>query len=508
MKKQLSFLLAIVVMVTTMGISSCTRATDVSELQALRPTAVSKKVIELTPAEIAALRIADNQTKVGIDEATASIQNILAELDAKATTRSGIERHVRSVTPLRYRPYANTRAEEDGTLNIPDTLAYLLNFAENAGFAIVAADARVLTPILGYTDSGSLETEIPAGLDIFLAGAESYILRSIAEAEAQQDSLLREAYTKMGKDDLLTIHTRIRQPDPEGDDEVWYSEQVEYGSPTVLLEVSPLSKVAWGQGNAVDSAFYMYLDRPSCSSGHTPAGCVAVALAHIMSYWQFPTSLSVSGISGFPTTISYNWAQLNQRTGYADNNWGSNVTGYMRTAPAAIQQQAGKLMRQIGHAIDMDYECEGSGASTVTGVNYLKSLGYTGGTGYDFSYAQTKSSLLGNRPVIIRGTKDLDYDWLFIPDGIGHTWIVDGVSERSQTYWQIQYTGTGHTNSLEEEIIFSEEVIYGVHNYYYLHYNWGNYGEFNGWFESGCFEMTEGEDFHYNVSIYTELAHY
>lgn len=56
--------------------------------------------------------------------------------------------------------------------SISDTLAYIINYPEDKGFVIVAADRKVY-PILAYSDEGFFTLENEISKDCFIDGIEN-----------------------------------------------------------------------------------------------------------------------------------------------------------------------------------------------------------------------------------------------------------------------------------------------------------------------------------------------
>ena len=79
-----------------------------------------------------------------------------------------------------------------------DTLAYVVNFADSMGFAIVSADLRIPDDVLAFVEAGNLgdSTDNP-GLALFLDLAEDYMLKSIEDFEATKDSVSNELDRKL-----------------------------------------------------------------------------------------------------------------------------------------------------------------------------------------------------------------------------------------------------------------------------------------------------------------------
>ncbi len=87
--------------------------------------------------------------------------------------------------------YGRTNSSLRSVSTNEDSLIYVFNFADNRGFAIVAADDRIPTQILAYIDDGSLENEVDnPGLQYALELMQDYVESSIDNFEMTKDSLL------------------------------------------------------------------------------------------------------------------------------------------------------------------------------------------------------------------------------------------------------------------------------------------------------------------------------
>ena len=114
--------------------------------------------------------------------------------------KSGRARQIEEVRVLRS-DETTLRSGSGEVVAIPDTLAYVCNFADSAGFAIICADDRVGCPILAYVGEGTLGDEVEnPGLAMVLANMEDYLIGSIQKFETEKDSLLQVAETQLQGD--------------------------------------------------------------------------------------------------------------------------------------------------------------------------------------------------------------------------------------------------------------------------------------------------------------------
>ena len=120
----------------------------------------SIKELQLTDAEQKVLfQIRNNKDKIGIEEATQIANEVINFLDEGIKTKSSKPRIIGTITALRnvnVIKVATKSSDYNTEVEMPDTLAYLFNFADSAGYTIIAADTRIDNPVICYTDNGTL----------------------------------------------------------------------------------------------------------------------------------------------------------------------------------------------------------------------------------------------------------------------------------------------------------------------------------------------------------------
>lgn len=208
----------------------------------------------------------------------------------------------------------------------------------------------------------------------------------------------------------------------------------------------PLMSTRWGQNCPYN------LSAPSdgcndiCGNDRTLTGCVATAMSQVIRFHEFPSD--------------YDYDIMLNRAG-----------AFQAGNPGAIE--IAQLMFDAGDAVDMDWGCNGSGASTCDVPDALEvNFGYTNGGNcgsYSTSYP-VKSSLNSDRPVILAGCADgiSLFDWTY---NDCHAWVCDGY----KTY---------------------DNLCYG---YLFYHMNWGWNGFGNGWYAYNSWApINSGFDFAHN----------
>ena len=335
-------------------------------------------------------------------------------------TRSGRHRtidtaHIKAATTT------ETRSGES------DTLFYVVNFADSAGFALIDADTTSEHPIYAITEKGSYTPG-----EVTNTGFDDFI-----------DQL----YTKLPP---VPIDTSCLIPQRQREEE--YIE--------VISEVTPLIPVQWDQGSPYNR-FCPAI--PNSSSGaQCAAGCVAIAIAQILAYHQYPDSYTMSW-NGANQTKYIPWAIMSNHNTCGDES-------------CIADTEIALLIREIGHRVHMDYGVE-SGANVEDARDCLKSFGYYRLGTRDENWDLIQSELQLSRPLYIRGRNN---------DDDGHAWILDGYKITrivTKTYeetipgsnsWRL--IGTSYTP-----------------NTFYVHYNWGWGGNYDGYFYFGNYQPASSQ---------------
>lgn len=211
--------------------------------------------------------------------------------------------------------------------------------------------------------------------------------------------------------------------------------------------VGPLLNTTWGQecgyNSLLQTETQLGCSSLPCDKAYT--GCIATAMAQVMKYHQYPSS--------------YSWSSM-------PNNEGTTATA--------------TLMYDIGQSIDnYNYSCTGSGVSyenlgnvvlsLENDFNYSTSVTLSNYSSYSFSTVTNEINY--NRPVIFVGTDT--------NTNTAHSWVCDGYQSRF-------YCDTGGT-------------------YLYSHLNWGEDGDYDGYFGYN-FNFTKGSNvYDSNVKMITGI---
>lgn len=327
--------------------------------------------------------------------------------------------------------YTNCAKTRSGSIGI-DTLIYVFNFEDNEGFALVSASKRT-EALLAVVDKGHCspheESEIQ-GLKTFIELAKKYV------SNTTESPILRRPVGPI-------VETR---------DSIIYAYQ----------EVGPYLSVNWGQ---------IQPEGEFCPNGI--AGCANTALAQVMSYYGYPTSINLTYPNADQSNLILNWTDMK-----------AHATGHSRSScvDQTTHDTIGKLLRQLGKLSYSVYEQGGTGTDPSYIPSVLDSLGYSHGSLRLYKGLVARHHLNQHNLIYMVG---------FCSEG-GHAWILDGYKTVSATIYHLGRTATYGW--------FIMNTTYETN--YYLHLNWGWYGDCNGYFLEGVYDTTQASDYDYSTNVH------
>ena len=288
------------------------------------------------------------------------------------------------------------------------------------GFCIVAATKKTET-ILAYSDQGKFDlNNLPDGL---------------AEWMVEKIEIIQET---RGEASISAVKPNI----PSKDSGMQPIAGKEADDQYITDTYGPLLKTEWDQ-------FYPYnIMCPSgCGvNGNCAAGCVAIATAQVIRYWEPNISYN---------SHSYSWKDMPNTTYPLKSDYFiKHNNGYLSMA---------NLIHDVGVAVGMDYGCDKSGAKSEKIPNVLKQ-------NYKFSddcvceeltNSKAEPKLINNimreQPVIMAGYRTKKLLGLVYENG--HAWVCDGYKKVTHKY---------------------KNVVVETNKYYHMNWGWG--GIDNGWF--------------------------
>lgn len=253
----------------------------------------------------------------------------------------------------------------------PSDAYYVFN-NDAGGFVIIAGDDAV-TPVLGYTSTGSFDAEnLPDGLKDLLKSYERQIA-ALGDNYVANQTATRTAFT--GEKLLKTAE--------------------------------------WNQ----------YAPFNKYTPNNYVTGCVATAGAIVMKHHGYPAKGTGSH--------SYTWNGKTLTANFEhDYDWASMPVKYDGTNDAAFDGVA-RLMSDLGVAVEMQYDKDGSGAyigNLVTalqkyyGYSKLSHLMAIEDVGAEAWNGKLREEIDANRPVLYAASD---------PAGGGHAFVIDGYKDES-----------------------------------------------------------------------------
>ncbi len=379
---------------------------------------------------------------IPIDDALDNLQSMLVELNPIRAERGLKKMLISDITEcLVANRAACTTAQNlrripsvDSSIS-QDTLLYIVNFPDSSGYAILSADNRLPIDIFVVADEGNLS------LEDFMQPAPT---QNAADIEDGIDNGI------IGGADPSFIRDLILRPvDPFVPD----TPITNLGGPytvyyawTDAQVIAPLVRVKWGQGNPFN------LSCPVCSQcgNHKVAGCVAIAVAQLLSVHQ-----TVSTFDG----VFIDWDAITAT----------------KIPAAEYHASVAHMIYRIGLGCRMNYDygsCPNHSSSAYSSKAeiYLDSLGYQASYKTGYNSSTIHNMLLAEKPVYVAATD--------ISVNKGHAWVVDGYLKQQR---RVEYYG--ESSMLESVTIESREFV---------HCNFGWSGQCDGYYATGVFDLSSG----------------
>lgn len=272
--------------------------------------------------------------------------------------------------------------------NNNDPIYYVFNINNNEGFVIISSD-DIAKPIIGY----SFEGPYPV---------------------LNQPPHFTE-WMKNYKEQIVYAKTNNLKANNEIANE-WSKYLTETPSLTKEKAIQPLLLHTWNQDSPWNAYCPVDANGPG---GHVYVGCVAVSMAQLMKYYNFPNT----GTGSHTNYSIWNGGYGNLTVNYGTQtyNWYSmpnlvNGTNYDETA---------KLLYHCSVAVDMNYGPDGSASMTSKIATALKTYYYYS---TNIQYIQKSSYTDANWKNLLK--QQIDNKWPMAYQGLdgtsGHAWNCDG----------------------------------------------------------------------------------
>ncbi len=342
-----------------------------------------------------------------------------------------------------------------------DSLLYIINFSDDNGYAVLAADDRISSNIIAVTEKGALsikdfkkfqdEVIIPSDtlklydeeLDDYLVGdytgdGQEDSVKIINNSPIIADVILDYAEGELSKNKEREFVDTFN--DGSGDVKI----TVEHSTTQYYEEkVTPLLADFndWTQDGPFNALC------PFVFKTKTACGCVNLALAYIMTFWKFPDMYEING-------YRIDWEDI--RKPY------SSITDTLTAAT---------LLRHMGKTNLSIYLPKGTFTFPSMAAKYLSNNLYENVEYIDYNTQKVVKALNNGCPILIcsiptEGIRD------------SHAWVIDGYKDLHE------YTTIKHyKNGVYQYSNYTSRTINLIH----CNFGWGADG--NGYFTSGVFDL-------------------
>ena len=311
-----------------------------------------------------------------------------------------------------------TRTSSENAFN-HDTLMYAINFEDGNGYAIVSAN-RATEALIAVTESGSYSPEEVSeneGLNYYMENAAKYVSSSVTKPLP----FLKERDT---------IASRLRSGFP--------------------LDTK------WGQKNY----FGRFAPNNIC-------GCFPLAVMEIMSYYSYPTTMTLHYLGDNDSTININWTDIYKHKVYKETNFANHEL--ICSAPSEAHTYISHIAREIGYEANCTYSTNSTGTAMSNMLPCVTGFGFTNAQIKDYEPGCTTTYLSQKHPLIFLA---------YSSEG-GHAWVVDACIREHLTI-----TDRSGLNIGESARTYEVDKIYN-------HYNWGWNGVDNGYYLDNVFDVSE-----------------
>lgn len=324
-----------------------------------------------------------------------------------------------------------------------DSLYYIVNFEDEQGYAVIGADRRIES-VLAVIDNGNFSEE-----EIVEGSTREYMYNLIKDYTVAQT--LVDGVTPVPIDTLRVNYQFWKE----------YCDTISFTQERMLY-------TRWDQGG-IYAKYAGDLYNPAINSANWHTGCTPLAMCMAMSYFKKPTTIKIT-FDGSNRVISPNWdAMLRYDTEDDPFNWQydpeeGEAKEHLALVLREIAQQAGSTGKQNGSvSTDRNKIPE---VMTYFGFSCWE-------TPKESEYSIPKPSIQGHKIIICSG---IDYE-----NGVGHTFVIDGVdrliTETGLEIWE--------KVGIKDDFLRKEDVV--IHDRNHVHVNWGWGGQDNGYYEASLF---------------------
>ena len=467
--------------------------------------------LQPTPVNNPSESVTKSDYSISAEEALASLDEFLTEGEGPVS-RSADRRVVKSIVPVSYRAVKSRAADQNLDC---DNLVYIANFEQAKGYAILAADKRIPDKVIAVVDDGELavsevltpyepeddDTRVyfegypmtgPGFFTMEETGDELFMNPNTVSLYVKEegDTLVGNFEPEVGTitqsqgntvkkftsslcinyavDEIGRFDRSLYQPqevngNTKGDAESDINmnpKDFRYeksATPWKIVDKSPnlLSAFAqWSQHSPFNN-FYPYRRSAilfgSKDTVPSPAGCFPLAIAKLMTYFEYPDIYTYNG-------ITVDWKELKR-------NYNSD-RGKLSSAA---------LLYSISQEAKCWYFKQGTFTFPSRATKAMKSFGIKNSKSVYYRFNRVVDMINEDKPVIIYGMPGFN---LFK----SHCWNIDGykIKERTVT-----------TKTYRCDLLYSTKTETERFEMVHCDFGWKSRG--NGYYVSGVFDLKDRE---------------
>ena len=351
-----------------------------------------------------------------------------------------------------------------------DVLAYVVNYEEDAGFAVINAD-KFSVPIIVRAEAGNINYKRLNDKISQIQGVN--MTKSGVSNDDINDNMSPEDFIYTSIANYLVATPRITID----------TLSITYGDWIDRFSYGPFVSVKWGQkypfNIKIPQDSYWVNNKYNDYRGLPPVGCSNVALGQILATIKQP-----SRAPGVNTT--YDWGVLRSISNYSNlTNYlpGQDIESYPFYTNPVLMSKVEDLADFLYVLYDKnDSYPDQNGTSTFISdvlltMKELNSSYFANAEIIEYEddpYAIV-DCLESGKPVFCRGSYGYNTG--------GHAWVIDGDSKRERQVTIMVQSGYGNPQTQIRPQIG-----------YFFHINWGYNGKYDGYYSKGVFDMTQRED--------------
>ena len=381
---------------------------------------------------------ADNESFVSLEHAMGNANFVYRNIDGSSERKREIK-EVRLLTKSDVNTSVTRSSEEE------EPLAYVVNYSNDQGFAILAANEE-LPPVIALGDEGCFS------FDDFVGYVTGNTTRSEENVIDPAQELQYQIVNNSLNIDLSNVLIGPSLPNGIASDT------------TIILKCMPLVPVKWNQ-YAPYNKYAEVVDGVLC-----PAGCVPVSSAQ--------TLASLCYHHGFRPLVDINsdypvdWNIINKLIVEDNIKFSSNTDN-------TYSNEVAKLIRAIGKEVGAEYKPSGTGAKINNLTDMYNKIGLN-------NVECIRNDSLGSKDILFDKivSKNYPIDCVAYREEnnnyYGHCFNADGWLRLEYTYTTF-HGGMGHGTT--------GQVINTQNRYDLLHINFGWGGQGDGYYLPGAFNV-------------------